>query len=445
MTTLNRRAMIGLGAGSLALAAGCSGSATSTPSAGAGSAAAPGSAAASSAAPVTGALRVSWYGGAPVHAAMNKSLDAFKAANPGVTTTGNGVAFGDFWDKLATETAGGTPPDVFRMSMTYFSDYALRGALADLTGDVDRSIKTSTLDPDVKASGLVGGKMFGIGQSSICPAVFANQAMLSSVGGKVPSDWTWDSFRTWVLDYAKSAGPGKFGSSDLAGNWQMFDVWARQFVGNQFDDSGKLKVDKATVEAWFAFWKELRDAKAVPSSDITAQSSTFETNVMSRGLSPITYGWVQQVTFFQPLIKDGTVSVTPMPQKTKGDLSGLFVKALDFWCISPKTKAMPAALTLVDFLVNNDAATKEIGLLLGVPPTKAARTQLSAGDNATKAAIAYIEDVAPKAGKAPGPWPKKYNEVMSAFGRAAEDVGFGKANPAAGADKFLSEAASALG
>jgi multiple sugar transport system substrate-binding protein len=440
MTTLDRRALLGLGAGGIALAAGCSSSAAK-PTASASAT----TSGAASAAPVTGTLRLSWYGGAPVHTAMQASMDAFKAANSGVTVTGAGVGFGDYWDKLATETAGGTPPDVFRMSMTYFSDYAARGALADLTADVDKGITTSTLDPDVKASGLVGGKMVGIGQSSICPAMFSNQAMLQKLGMTLPTDQTWDEFATFVKDAAKAAGPDKYGSSDLAGNWQMFDVYARQQVGNQFDDAGKLKVDKATLESWFAYWKVLRDAKAVPPGDVTVQSNTFETNVMSRGLSPITYGWVQQVTFFQPLIKDGTVAVTPLPQKAKGDQSGLFVKALDFWCISAKTKSMPAALAMVNFLVNNDAATKNTGLLLGVPPTKAARNQLASGDAATKAAIAYVEGVTPKAGKAPGPWPKKYNEVMSAFGRASENVAFGKATPAASADAFIAEARGLLG
>jgi multiple sugar transport system substrate-binding protein len=106
---------------------------------------------------------------------------------------------------------------------------------------------------------------------------------------------------------------------------------------------------------------------------------------------------------------------------------------------------MPAALAMVNFLVNNDAATKNTGLLLGVPPTKAARNQLASGDAATKAAIAYVEGVTPKAGKAPGPWPKKYNEVMSAFGRASENVAFGKATPAASADAFIAEARGLLG
>ncbi|HPZ49347.1 MAG TPA: extracellular solute-binding protein [Propionibacteriaceae bacterium] len=441
-STFNRRAMIGLGAGGLALAAGCSGSATKAPSAGT-SGAASASAAPSSAGPVSGTLRVSWYGGQPVHDAMKTSMEAFKTANSGVTISGAGVGFGDYWDKLATETAGGTMPDVFRMSMTYFSDYSARGALMDLTPQVDKTIMTNTLDADVKGSGLVNNKMFGIGQSSITPAVFGNKTMLASVGGAIPADWTWDSFKTWTTDFAKNAGPGKFGSTDLAGNWQMFDVYARQMVGNQFDDAGKLKVTKEVVESWFSFWEGLRKANVVPPASLTAESTTYELNPMTKGLSPITYGWVQQVTFFASVMKDPLL-VGPLPQKTKGDLSGQFVKALDFWCVSSKTKSPEAAATFVDFLINNEAATKPIGLLLGVPPTKAARALLSSGNDATKSAVAFVEQTAGKAGKAPGPWPRGYSEVMSSFTRASESVAFGKANAGAAATAFLTEATAAL-
>lgn len=437
MSTFNRRSFLGLAAGGVALAAtGCTpgGGASPQPTA----AGTPGAGA-------SGSLKVGWYGGAPVHAAMDKVLKGFTAANPAIATSGTGVAFADYWDKLATETAGGSGPDVFRMSMTYFTEYASRGALRDLTADAASTIDASTLDADVRDSGLVGGKLMGIGQSSIAPALFSHGGMLQAAGASVPDEWTWADFQTWVTDFAKNAGPDKWGTTDLGGNFQMFDVFARQEVGNQFDPEGKLLLDQAVVEAWYAMWDGLRRGKAAPPQDVTAAGGTFETNPMSKGQAALTAGWVQQVTFFQPLIADGTVAVSPLPQKVKGDLSGLFVKALDFWCVSATTKAPEAAAALVDHLINDSAATKEIGLLLGVPPTGSARDQLSSAGGATTAAIDYVEKVTPKAGKAPGPWPKGYGECLSAFGRANESVGFGQATPAQAAQTFLSEAKAALG
>ncbi|GAA3872019.1 ABC transporter substrate-binding protein [Tessaracoccus defluvii] len=445
MSTVNRRSFMNLTAGGLAAAAvaGC------TPGGGA-NPTSPGTAGGSSPAssPATqgggsAALKVGWYGGAPVHEAMDSALKAFTSANPGITTTGTGVAFGDYWDKLATETAGGSGPDVFRMSMTYFVEYASRGALDDLTSA--SVIDTATLDADVKASGMVDGKLMGIGQSSIAPALFSSSAMLDKVGATVPVEWTWDEFSAWAKDYSAEAGAGMYGSSDMAGNFQMFDVFAREHVGNQFNDDGTLRLDAAVVEAWFALWDDLRLAKAAPPQDVTSAAGTFETNPMTTGTAALTSGWIQQMTFFQPLIKDSVVAASPLPQKTKGDFSGMFVKALDFWCVSAQSKHKEEAAKLVNHLINDPTATEPIGLLLGVPPTVGAREQLAGAAPAVQAAVKYVETYAPKAGKAPGPWPRGYGEVMSAFQRAAESVGFATAKPGDAATTFIDEAKSALG
>src|SRR5690606_16934323 len=120
-------------------------------------------------------LSVSWYGGAPVHEAMNSVLQAWSATS-GVTATGSGTDFAAYWDRLGTETAAGSPPDVFRMSMTYFVEYASRGALADV-GALS-GLVLSAVDADVRDSGLVDGTLSGVGQSSIAPAIFSSTALV---------------------------------------------------------------------------------------------------------------------------------------------------------------------------------------------------------------------------------------------------------------------------
>lgn len=422
MPTIDRRSLLGAGAAAgLALAAGgCR---------------------ADSGRADSGELMVSWYGGAPVHEAMNAVLDSWSQAQDGVTAIGSGVAFNDYWDKLATETAAGEPPDVFRMSMTYFVEYASRGVFADVSAL--NGLDLSLLDEDVRGSGLVDGTLYGVGQSSIAPAIFSSRSMVSDAGAEVPVEWTWDDFRDWVTEFATDTG--KYGTTDMGGNFQMFDVYARQEVGNQFADDGSLQLTPEVIAQWFTLWDELRKAKAAPPSDVTAAGGDFETNPMSTGDAALTSGWVQQVTFYQPLIRDGSVEVSPMPQKTKGDFSGLFVKALDFWCISANAANPDAAAQLVNHLINDAEATDVIGLLLGVPPTEAARESLAHADRATRAAVDYIDDYAELAGPAPGPWPTGYGELLSAFTRANESVGFGKAGAADAATTFLEEAQRALG
>jgi multiple sugar transport system substrate-binding protein len=418
MNTFSRRTLLGFGAATAAAIAipGCSGK--------------------------SGPMRVSWYGPDPVTKALDKALDAWKASG-GAEYTAESAPFDDYWDKLATQTSGNNAPDVLRMSMSYFSDYAGRSALKDL-GSL--GIDASGLDKDVAASGVADGKNYGVGQSSISYSMYVDEGAIKKAGGTVPAQgWTWDKFAEFARDYSGSV-QGSFGSSDQAGNFQLFEVYARQHGTELFsDDGGKLLTTKETVQEWFQYWADLRNAKAAPPQNLSGETTAIEKSLIATGKSPLQFGWVQQVTFYQPLVKS-PLAVLPVPQDKAGDLSGQFVKGLDLWCISAASKHPEDAAKLIGFLLNDERAIRAIGILLGVPPSKKARDLVSAeAGSAGARAIKYVEDLAGKVGPSPKPWPKGYGELLTGFDRIAENIGFGKSNPAAGAQEFVDLAGKTLG
>jgi len=223
-------------------------------------------------------------------------------------------------------------------------------------------------------------------------------------------------------------------------------VYARQHGTELFsDDGGKLAASKDTVQEWFQYWAGLRDAKAAPPQNISAETTAIEKSLVAKGKAPLQFGWVQQVTFYQPLVK-GPLSVLPVPQGKAGDLSGQFVKGLDLWCVSAASKHPEDAAKLIGFLLNDEKAIKAIGILLGVPPSKKARDLVSADAGSAGArAITYVEGLEGKVGPSPQPWPKGYGELLTGFGRIAENIGFGKTTPAAGAQEFVDLAGKTLG
>ncbi|WP_350278784.1 extracellular solute-binding protein [Kribbella sp. HUAS MG21] len=418
MNTFSRRTLLGLGAATAAAITlpGCSAK--------------------------SGPMRVAWYGPDPVTKAINKALDAWKAGG-GAEYAGESAPFDDYWDKLATQTSGNNAPDVLRMSMSYFSDYAGRNALKDLGS---AGIDTSALDKDVADSGLSDGKNFGIGQSSISYAMYVDEAAVKQAGGTVPEQgWTWDKFAEFARDYAGSV-QGSYGSGDQAGNLQLFEVFARQHGTELFsDDGGKLATSKETVQEWFQYWADLRTAKAAPPQNVSAETTGIEKSLIAKGKAPLQFGWVQQVTFYQPLVKN-PLAVLPVPQGTAGDLKGQFVKGLDLWCVSAASKHPEDAAKLIGFLLNDEQAIKAIGILLGVPPSQKARDLVAADAGSAGArAIKYVEDIAGQVGPSPKPWPKGYGELLTGFGRIAENIGFGKTTPAAGATEFVELAGKTLG
>jgi multiple sugar transport system substrate-binding protein len=413
---IGRRGFLGLGAGLLAAAtAGCGFGADA-------------------------GLRVAWYGGAPVHEALDAALAAFTAGHPDAQLAAERAAFGDYWDKLATQAAGGQAPDVFRMSMSYFTEYGQRGALLDL-GEVAGSIRVGDLDPSVADSGTVDGRVLGIGQSTITHAGFVNRTQLEALGLEVPQrGWTWDELADLARSFTAAAGDGRYGTVDAGGIMQIFDVYARQHGTDLFTADGALAVGRDVIEEWFTFWDALRRDGVAPPADVTTESRTFETSTLVTGRAPIHFGWVQQATFYQPLMQD-VLEVVAVPAGADRSPAGQFVTALDFWCVSSETGEAERAAQLIDFLLNDDRAIRAVGVTLGIPPSERARSLLGVDPaSAAGKAIALVDAVSGQVGPSPAPWPRGYGELQETFQRLSDEIGFGQSDPARAAATFADEA-----
>ncbi|MFC7465710.1 extracellular solute-binding protein [Brachybacterium sp. GCM10030252] len=426
MTTLPRRALLG----TFAAAATAAGLAGCNPNQGGGS---------------SQDLRISWYGGQPVHEGMEGALDAFSQDHPDLQMTTEKAPFDDYWDKLATQVAGGEGPDLIRMSMSWFLEYAERGALLDLESYAGDAIDLTALDEEAGESGRTDDGLFGVGQSSITQATFRNPQLAAEYGLDLPETWAWTDFTEFCREFAETAGPGKYGATDSGGDMQLFGVWARQH-GTDLFDGQDLAVEADVIEEWWAMWQELRDDGAVPPPEVTLESSGFEQSQFATLNAVITSGWVQQATFYQPVMPDHPLEVTDVPGLTAGALDGQFLKALDLWCVLSSAKNPDGAAELIDFLLNEPAAATSIGVTLGVPPSQAARDALELPDDSAEGkAIAYVESVRGRTGPPPAPWPTGYGALQgSEFPRFNEAVAFGSSTPAQAAAEFHEFARTAL-
>ena len=102
-------------------------------------------------------LALAWWGNPTRNKNTQAMIDAYMKANPDVKISGQPGEFNSYWDKLATQTAGGQAPDIIQMDMLYIAEYGTRGALLDL-GSVDTSkFVEGTVD-----SGKINGTLVGV-------------------------------------------------------------------------------------------------------------------------------------------------------------------------------------------------------------------------------------------------------------------------------------------
>ncbi len=139
-------------------------------------------------------------------------IAGFEAANPGVTVKLEYRPGDQYWDKLQTEFAAGTAPDVTVNQMDWVVPGAARGMFESLTpfverDEVDLGQYWYPHDAEWVWDGqLYGGLLYAGGQ-----VLYVNKDLLDAAGVAFPSeDWTWDDLRA-AAGQLTDAGQNQFG------------------------------------------------------------------------------------------------------------------------------------------------------------------------------------------------------------------------------------------
>lgn len=115
--------------------------------------------------------------------AYQKIIDEFQKENPNIKVTLQVTPWGNYWDKLNTEIAGGSAPDVFWNYIPYVAGFASKGALLDIAP----LVKQDNFDLSKFNESLLGGfadgdKRYAIPKDWDTMGLFYNKAALKEAG-----------------------------------------------------------------------------------------------------------------------------------------------------------------------------------------------------------------------------------------------------------------------
>src|SRR4051812_10745964 len=183
-----------------------------------------------------GDLSLAFWGKPTRNKNTQAEIDAYMKANPNVKITGQPGDFSSYWDKLATQTAGGNAPDIIQMDMAYISEYGNRQALLDLA---KYGVDTSKFVPGTVDSGKINGTLVGANAGINALVFFANPAVFEKAKVSMPDDktWTWDQLSEVGAEVASKAGV-TFGVASILGSDQLFGAFLRQNGKELFVDKG---------------------------------------------------------------------------------------------------------------------------------------------------------------------------------------------------------------
>jgi len=387
-------------------------------------------------------LALAWWGNPTRNKNTEAMMAAYMAANPNVKISGQPGEFSSYWDKLATQTAGGQAPDIIQMDMNYISEYGSRGALLDL-GSVDTSkFVEGTVD-----SGKINDKLVGVNAGINTAVIMANPKVFEKAKMDLPDDktWTWDQMIEVGAEAASKAGVPT-GVGQLINSDTMFGILVRQRGKNLFTPDG-IGFDVADAQAWYDFLLKGVKAKAFGTpeqiSEVLAKPLDQSPVVVESGamqyqnsnqLLAVSEAAGQKIEMLRP------PSLAGKATERKG-----WYKASMLWSASAKTKNPEAAIAWINWFANDQAAAAIDLAERGIPPNAEVLAAVKSKFSPEQQVVAkFIEDTKTEVGNTPIAPPPGGGTIAELLSRHGTDVIFGRTSSAESAQKFVDELKSNL-
>lgn len=376
-------------------------------------------------------LRFMWWGSETRHKATVEALDIYKGIKPEVEVKTEYSGWDGYFDKLTTQLAANTGPDVVQMSYTNVAEYVARNQLLPLDEYVEQGILDVTnLNEATLDMYRIDGKLYAIPAGVSTSLLFYNKDYFDMAGVEYPTeDWTWNEY----MEAARKL------TMDTNGDGAT-DVWG---TGNLIYPAGPdITFKKYLYERGGKLWSD--DLKTVAFNSPEGLAAVdFIAGPLEEGIMPpleITASNPQSVDDFQTGRVAMMITTSPSTQSymsaelnfgiertpTGVEKDALWINPAMVYCITKDSKAPAEAASLIDFMVNNEEAGDILLLERGVPGNRVIRGRVAEKLSETEKMMFECIEKSVSDDVANEPFPAGYMEIHTLMIREFENMMFGK-------------------
>lgn len=375
-----------------------------------------------------------------------KVLDAF-ADKTGVPITGEFLAFGDYWPKVATQTAAGQAPDVLQMDGAgrYVTEYANRGAILPLDEFIGDVLDFSDFDEDQLDAGRFNGSLYAVSLGANAAGMIVNTELFEKAGVDVPgASTTYDDYWS-ILEAFRSAGLDMAVLSDDSGSWSGLENWLRQNGKELYTADGALGFDEADMAGWLELWSRMRRDGVCVSADLQALSNSPATSGLTAGRSAATAEFSNLLVAFQEL-NPAKLVLTNLPRVSLDKPGGHYRRPSMFFSISANTIDKANAARFINYFVNDIEANKILNAERGIPCSASVRAAIADTlTQAGRAAVEYVGGLGPLLSLPPAQSPSGAGEINETLLLStSQEVAFEVKTPEQAGEDFVAAAREIL-
>lgn len=397
-------------------------------------------------------LRFAWWGSDPRHEATLAAIAKYEELNPNVKIEGEYQGYDGYQQKLMTQIAGRTEPDLMQLDYVWYPELAAQGDnFVDLSSDANIDL-SGYAESVLKDYCSIDGKVIALPMGSNGFGTMINTAFFEKHNIPVDTEWTWESmigtgakihadnpddYLFAIESGTSTGGIGPFILSAYLYN-QTGEYWADQ-------DTYTINASKEDLTKAFDILFRLFDSGAAqPLGEASLFTGQMEQNPKwLNGEMGFTVDWSSTVNKYKTALGEKNFAVGKPPFVEGGDNKNISFKPSMVLAVSKNSKYTDIATDFVNWFLSDPEAVKLLGTQRSVPTNQDAFELLNKAGaiDADVAAMVANTDASPAA---PVPLVQSNTEVADVVKDICERVVFGEISPADAAAKFLSDVQAKL-
>ncbi|WP_066191530.1 MULTISPECIES: ABC transporter substrate-binding protein [Gracilibacillus] len=394
-------------------------------------------------------LRMMWWGSQERHDRTLEVIDLYMEENPGVNISAEFTGWDGYWEKVATQAAGGNMPDIIQMDYKYLSEYVGR----DLLADMNPYVEDGTLDlSDVEDLYIDGGKiddqLYALNIGANAHAIAVDHAIFEEAGvDPLEPGYTWDDLKEVGQTISENTDDNVYGVHPSAGV-MGFKHYLRQHGQWLYNEDGTALGydDDQLLEDFLQITVDMLESGAAAPPDVfKVAGDSLEQSPIVNGETAILSDIHSNQIIALEAAAGRSIDLMLQPSMEGGEL-GHYIKPGQFLSIAKSSKQQEEAAKFLDFFTNSIEANEILEAERGVPIATEVREHLKeqADESGTKM-FEYVELAEEYSREIDPPDPQGSTEIETLFeNEVADPIYYGEITPEEAASNFRTKATTIL-
>ncbi len=393
-------------------------------------------------------LRILWWGSQDRHNRTLEAIDMYVEENPHVKISPEFTGWDGYWEKMATQAAGGNMPDIVQMDYAYLTEYVGRDLLVDLNPFVeDGTLDLSDVDDIYLDGGKVEGGLYAVNLGANVHGAAYDKEMFEDAGVPEPEPgYTYEDLKSFAVELSENLD-GAYGIQPFAGVNNLRH-YLRQNGVSLFNEEGTAlgyEDDQLLIDYLQLTVDMLESGAAAPADVFMDAGSNIEQQPIVNGETAMFLDiYSNQIVALESAAgRSLELSLSPV---LEGGEHGHFLKPSQFFSVTTHSKEQEEAAKFISYITNNLEVNEVLNAERGVPIAASVRDHLrDLQDSVGVKMFDFVELAQDYSKPIDPPEPEGATEILSLYENEVEHaIYYGQTTPEEAAANFREKASEIL-